>query len=272
MKGIDWRKRISLVAVMVLVSFIFLLGQARQSEAYYGGLYGGFGGLYGLGGLYGGLGMYGGMYGLGMYGLGGLGMYGLGGLGMYGLGGLGMYGLGGLGMYGLGGLSGLGGLGSLLGLGVIDTATLSPAATVAAPVVPSAAPAAVIAEQAGYWSGIWLSYLKLKGGPMTLNLVEDPLTGALAGTATLILNQFKIPPVDVTGIDTGIGSFTLTGTWYDVLNLITWVVTLNCVMTSDTTMTGDFYIADQLYTKVDYGTFDLSLGASTTLVPTLPII
>jgi|GEM_PF-4440059 len=178
-----------------------------------------------------------------------------------------------MGLYGLGGLLGLSGLGGGLLGGLASPAVSTPA---------TAPATAVAAEQAGYWSGYWFSLYKLKGGLMTLDLVEDPVTLALSGTAFLALNQFKIPPVTVSGPNPGTGTFTLTGTYVDVINLITYAIQLNCVMTSDTTMNGDYMIVDQLYTKLDYGTFDLTLGAptlipTTTLLPTttlttLPII
>ena len=97
---------IKMVISLVIISFSTLIPN-------YGHTYYGMSSLYGMGGLYG---MMGGMYGMygGMYGMGGLygmmggmyGMYGLGGLygmmGMYGMYG-GMY--GGFGLYGMGGYS-----------------------------------------------------------------------------------------------------------------------------------------------------------------------
>ena len=251
------------------------LGSLYGMGGMMGGLYGMsgmMGGLYGMSSLYGMGGMMGGLYGMSsLYGMGGMmgGLYGMGGMmgglygmsGLYGMGGMmgGLYGMGGM-MGGLSGMSGL--LGSLSSLGGL-TGSLSPAIS-----TPATTAAPVAAEQAGYWSGYYLSLLKLKGGLMTLNLVEDPITLDLSGPVLLALNQFKIPPVIVAGPNFGTGSFTLTGTYYDVINLITYALQFNCVMTSDTTMTGDYLIADQLYTKLDYGTFNLTLGA-TTLIPTL---
>ncbi|MGA1871640.1 MAG: hypothetical protein ACMUJM_24190 [bacterium] len=125
------------------------------------------------------------------------------------------------------------------------------------------------AEQAGYWDGFWFSYLKLQAGPMNLNLVEDPVTGALSGTATLILNKLIQAPVSVSGINTGAGYFGLSGTFFDPINLITYTLELSCVLTSDTSMAGDYYIHDQLYSKTDFGEFSLNLGVSTIGFPTI---
>lgn len=237
------KNRFGMLFVAALLCFTFIFGNANRSCAYYGGSL--YGGLYGgMSSLYGMGGMMGGLYGMSS-----------------------PYGMGGL----LGTSSLLGGLSSLNGLtGSLSSIVSTPAATTAT----------VAAEQAGYWSGYYLSLLKLKGGFMTLNLVEDPITLDLSGPVLLALNQFKIPPVTVAGPNPGTGSFTLAGTYYDILNLITYVLQFNCVMTSDTSMTGDYIIADQLYTKLDYGTFNLTLGATiliptTTLLPTtslLPII
>lgn len=134
---------------------------------------GGIGGLYGLyGGLYGGS-LYSSLYGLGgLYGgvYGGLtgGLYGglYGGLGLLGPGGL----YGGLGTLGLGG--GLYGLGAL-------------------------ADPLFFAAQVGTWTGTWTNFIL--SGLMTLNLAEDPITGALYGYAQLLGNTYLDALVEVTG-------------------------------------------------------------------------
>lgn len=252
-----------------------------------GGLYGssglgslyGLSGLAGLGGMYGlgGLGLYGGLYGgLGMYGMSGL--YGLSGLGsLYGLGGLGaMSGLTGLGgMYGLSGLSGLGGiygLSGLSGLGLMGM--MNPLLSLAglssgggassAPTAINPAPV-VSAEQAGLWDGYWFSYLKTIAGPMSLNLVEDAATGILSGTCLMVNNKFIPVPVDVSGVNTGIGTFTLEGIYFDPLNLINYTIELTCVMNGPSSMSGDYFIHDSLFAKTSFGEFTLSL--STPYIP-----
>jgi hypothetical protein len=253
------------------------------------GLYG-LGGLYGMGSLYGlsGLSGLGGLYGLGsLYGLGGSyglsGLYGLGSL--YGTGGLygmsSLYGLGGItapngiggllglsSLFGRGGIYGIGGLGGLLG----SSSPLSSLGLLS-PGVQSTTPAApvVTAEQAGTWTGTWISFIKLNAGFMNLTLVEDTLSGLLSGETNLILNKItKSIPAQVSGVFSGGTTFTLTGRNNPIIPitllltttalLTSYTIQLNCTLTSPTTMTGTYTIQDLVKLDIDYGSFNLTLS------------
>ncbi|MEW5803545.1 MAG: hypothetical protein AB1847_15740 [bacterium] len=198
----------------------------------YGGLYGGlygsslygglYGGLYGsslYGGLYGGLygsslygGLYGGLYGSSLYG----GLYG----GLYGSS---LYG----GLYGgLYGSSLYGGLyGGLYGSSLYGGLRYG------------------LAEQAGTWTGTWSTTttksVVYATGPITLNLVLDPvLPTAVSGYVQLVGNPVLGVIVDVTGeilnnqiilsgAGLGIGSQTIQ-------------IDIVCSLTSPTDMTGTY--------------------------------
>jgi hypothetical protein len=284
---------------MALFCLVTVVCLPLNGQAYYGGLYGGgMGGLYGsygLGGLYGGMygglygglgGLYGGMYG-GMYGgygslYGGLGgMYG----GMYGgygglYGGLGgMY--GGYGLYGgmYGGLYGsslyggmYGGLyGSSLYGGMLGRIPYSAGTT---PLVTPARTSAALTgltstlllsgggggllNPTGTWSGTYLSYISLKGGICTMNLLYNTLTRTVSGTAGLLLNKLIPIPINVSGLYLA-SPFTLSGSFFDPVSLITYYEDLTCTLLTASAMTGTYLIHDALYLKSDTGNFNVSL-------------
>ena len=179
--------------------------------------YGLYGGLYGLG-------LYGGLYGLGMYGLGGL-------YGLYG----GLYGLG---LYGLGGLYGMSDLSTVALMSALSGALLGSTA----------------AEQAGTWEGLWSS--GLVSGPMTLNLVQDPLLGTLSGYAQLLGNYYLGSLVSVTGSVLN-NQIILSGSGVG-LGTMTFTIDIVGTMTSTTTMTGTYTLTNST-SVVETGSFNLSL-------------
>lgn len=271
---------------IVAVFIIIVLSFSPSSDAYYGfygtGLYGGIGLNSTLGSLYGGLYGLSSLYsGLGLYGMGslysGLGLYGLGGLynslysplsfmgGLYGLGGLGMYGLYG----GLGGLNGiLGTIGLMYGLGLTNANPLTQVTQAVSPLTQLTSPF-VTAEQAGTWTGTWISLIKLQAGIINLTLVEDALGTTLTGEVNLLLNKITNSiPANVSGLYAGGSTFTLTGdndafistTLLLVTTITPYTIQLNCTLTSPTTMTGTYTIQDLIKLDIDYGNFDLTLS------------
>ncbi|MEW5803940.1 MAG: hypothetical protein AB1847_17735 [bacterium] len=242
--------RFSKVKVAITLSFLFfalMSMSAQKADAYYGmglgSLYGGlYGGGYGLyGGLYGGYGMYGGLYGMGMYGgLYGMGMYGgLYGMGMYGglYGGYGMYGgLYGMGLYG--GLYGMGLYGGLYGSSLYGYGGLRYG----------------LAEQAGTWEGLWSS--GLVSGPMTLNIVVDPVLGGLAGYVQLLGNPTLGSLVDVTGTSLN-NQIILSGSGIG-LGGMTFTIDITGTLTSTTAMTGTYTLINSS-SLVETGSFQLGL-------------
>jgi len=267
----------------------------------YGGMYGGMmGGMYG--GMYGGMmgGMYGGMYGGGMYGgmMGGMGLYG----GMYGssmYGGMmgGMYGgmMGGMyggmmgGMYGgiMGGMMGgmyggmMGGMMSPFGLQnmyqTVDTGTglsyqvpflqIAPMLGMAGlynslfPNLFNSTSSTVAAEQAGLWQGLWSN--NVYSGPMTLNLVEDPVTLALSGIAQLLTNYNLGVSVPVVGTALN-GQVLVSGTGIGIGSQV-FELDVNGLMTSTTTMSGT-------YTIINLGSSAIAETGNINLVLSTPVI
>ena|GEM_PF-927156 len=259
----------------LLISFLCLLMVSLSpgvTKAYYGGLYGGLYGLYGMG-LYGGL--YG-LYGMGLYG----GLYGLYGMGLYGglYGGYGLY----SGLYGLyGGL--YGGIMSPFGLQnmyfTIDTGSgltyqvpflqIAPFLGIAGlytslfPYLfnPPAAAAPVAAEQAGFWQGLWSN--NIYSGPMTLNLVADPLTQALTGTAQLLTNYTLGVSVPVSGVALN-GQVIVSGTGIGIGSQ-TFELDINGLLTSTTTMGGS-------YSLINLGSGAVVETGTINLVLTTPVV
>ncbi|MEW6378396.1 MAG: hypothetical protein AB1611_02180 [bacterium] len=234
--------RVRVVVVLSVLLFALAGISANKADAYYGlgSMYGGYGGLYG--GLYGGMyGIYGGLYGLyggglygGLYGMYG-GLYGLyGGLyGLYGMGGLyGLYGGGLYGLYGVGGLYGLYG-GGLYGLGGLRYG---------------------LAEQTGTWEGLWSS--GLVSGPMTLNLVSDPLFGTLSGYVQLLGNPTLGSLVSITGSALN-SQIILSGSGIG-LGGMTFTIDIVGTLTTATTMDGTYTLTNST-SLVETGSFKLSL-------------
>jgi len=113
-------------------------------------------------------------------------------------------------------------------------------------------------DPTGSWSGTWLSYITLKGGIANFNLVYDPLTLTVSGTAGLLLNKLIPVPISVTGVNTATG-FTLTGSYFDPVSLTTFYAEYTCTLVSPTFLTGDYLIHDALYSQTDVGEFNLDL-------------
>lgn len=115
------------------------------------------------------------------------------------------------------------------------------------------------AAQTGTWVGTWtsnsLAYIILwHSGPMTLNIVVDPLFGAVLGTTMLQGSRYTTAPFDVSGVKIN-NIISLAG--IPALGLDT---VLTCLLTSPTTMTG-FYTVSAKGVLVDEGVFDLNLLA-----------
>jgi len=113
-------------------------------------------------------------------------------------------------------------------------------------------------DPTGRWSGTWLSYITLKDGIASFDLVYDPLTLTVSGTAGLLLNELIPVPISVTGLNTATG-FTLTGSYFDPVSLTTFYAEYNCTLVSSTYLTGDYSIHDALYLQTDLGEFGLDL-------------
>jgi len=113
-------------------------------------------------------------------------------------------------------------------------------------------------DPTGTWSGTWLSYITLKGGIANFNLVYDPLTLTVSGTAGLLLNKPIPVPISVTGSNTATG-FTLTGSYFDPVLLTTFYAEYNCTLVYSTFLTGDYLIHDALFLQTDAGEFNLDL-------------
>ncbi|MGA1869724.1 MAG: hypothetical protein ACMUJM_14405 [bacterium] len=155
------------------------------------------------------------------------------------------------------------------------TVPLLPLPTLPAPILPTDVAPLFIAEQAGSWSGTWFSLQKFLAGPMTLNLIEDPSTGTLSGTVSLINNKLLLYPAEVSGaIVPGATFFELRGTFYNFTGGITYSIELWCTLIGDNAMTGNYYIYGLgVAAQNDYGQFNLNLGAPViTPTVTLPIV
>ena len=113
-------------------------------------------------------------------------------------------------------------------------------------------------DPTGIGSGTWLSYITLKGGLANFNLVYDPLTLTISGTAGLLLNNLIPVPISVTGSNTANG-FTLTGSFFDPVRLTTFYAEYNCTLVSPTFLAGDYSIHDALFLQTDVGEFNLDL-------------
>lgn len=116
------------------------------------------------------------------------------------------------------------------------------------------------------WSGSWYSLPNTNQfGLMNLTLTEDITAGTFDGTAWLVLNRYIPAPVAVSGAYTGVGTtFILSGIYTDFLIQgglifpIDYYITLECLITAGTTMTGSYSISTLLQQN-DYGSFNLAL-------------
>ncbi|MEW6379149.1 MAG: hypothetical protein AB1611_06035 [bacterium] len=107
----------------------------------------------------------------------------------------------------------------------------------------------------GTWTSTWIAYIVLwHSGPMTLNIVVDPLLGTVYGTALLAGSRYTNIPFDVSGVRVN-NIISLEG-----IPKLGFLIDVTCVLTSPTTMNG-FYAVTAAGDLVDEGIFDLSLLA-----------
>jgi|GEM_PF-1399331 len=107
----------------------------------------------------------------------------------------------------------------------------------------------------GTWTSTWIAFIVLwHTGPMTLNLVVDPLLGTVVGTALLAGSRYANIPFDVSGVKVN-NIISLEG-----IPKLGYLIDITCVLTSPTTMNG-FYTIVTAGDLVDEGIFDLSLLA-----------
>ena len=92
------------------------------------------------------------------------------------------------------------------------------------------------AEQVGYWEGLWSN--GIVNGPMTLNLVEDPLTLTLSGNAQLLTNITLGVNVPVIGTALN-GQVIVSGTGIGIGSQIFELEVVG-LLSSPTTMEGTF--------------------------------
>jgi len=110
------------------------------------------------------------------------------------------------------------------------------------------------AEQAGTWSGLWSS--GLVSGPMSLNLVADPVLGGLSGYAQLLGNPTLGSLVTVTGTSLN-NQIIISGSGIG-LGGMTFTLDIVGTLTSTTTMTGTYTLINSS-SLVETGSFTLSL-------------
>lgn len=132
------------------------------------------------------------------------------------------------------------------------------------PVIPtalSATPAVTVptrtAAQTGTWSGTWTStyfnfIIVWQTGPMFMNIVVDPLGGVL-GSGILQGSKYATLPFDLSGVEVN-NIITLSG-----LLATGYGITLTCILTSPTTMTGYWVVTGTHVPVIDEGLFDLTL-------------
>ena len=158
-------------------------------------------------------------------------------------------------------------------------AVVAPAPTIAAP-VPTAAisallpfvpflpppplplfPPIFIAEQAGTWVGQWLVPASGAAGNMTLNIVEDPVTGAASAFALLELNPLLQAGVALNGVISN-NVVILGGSIQTIVGPKPVQVDMICTLDSPIHMTGTYRVSDVQGGSVkifEEGVFDLSL-------------
>jgi hypothetical protein len=148
-----------------------------------------------------------------------------------------------------------------LALGNPATLTLGTQAGLSIGTLPLLSPISAprIAAQTGSWIGTWQStYIAFpilwNTGPMSLNIVEDPLLGVVAGTAILQDSRYASIPFEVSGV---LVNDTITlegflGTGYDCI--------LTCILTSLNTMTGFYTVLGTSIPVMDEGIFNLTLN------------
>lgn len=106
----------------------------------------------------------------------------------------------------------------------------------------------------GTWTSTWIAYVVLwHTGPMTLNIVVDPLVGTVAGTCILQGSKYTSFPITVSGVEANniLTASGFIGTGYDLL--------LDATLTSPTTMTGYYTVTGTNIPVLDEGVFNLTL-------------
>jgi len=149
----------------------------------------------------------------------------------------------------------------------VPTIPTIPIPTIVAPPVTTI----LVAEQAGTWLGTW--YLGFLFGDMTMVIVENPVTGYLSGTVTLLGNLALGIPIDVFGTATA-GSIDVGG--IDPSGL--YALNINGILTSPTEMTGTWTvikISTGVPVKNGVGNFEVTLVdtvtfTTPTVVPVVP--
>lgn len=148
----------------------------------------------------------------------------------------------------------------LTGINSINPLSLGSLATLgsAAPVLSAPVSPLRIAAQAGTWTGTWqstyIAFIVLwNSGPMTLNIVEDPLLGIVTGTAILADSRYASIPFEVAGTIVN-----------NLLSMEGFLFTgFDCVITgyftSPTTMEGFYTVLGTAIPILDEGIFSLSL-------------
>lgn len=171
-------------------------------------------------------------------------------------------GLGNFGGSGLGIGNPLGTL-SLLGANLLlNPPSLAPVPAVAPGVAASlvASPLIRSAAQSGTWSGTWTSTfvafpILFHTGPMMLNIVVDPLLGAVVGTVIMQGSRYVSALTDVDGVIVN-NAITLG----PALLATGFFLTMSCVLITPNSMTG-FYTVDFKNIIMDQGVFSLTLLA-----------
>ncbi|MCL6582000.1 MAG: hypothetical protein K6U11_00015 [bacterium] len=128
--------------------------------------------------------------------------------------------------------------------------------------VPTAVSAPLIrtAAQAGTWVGTWQStfiafIILYHSGPMTLDLIENPLLQSISGTAILQGSRYTSTLFDVRGVLPTTSTFEVSGTLPGG-----YAVVLSCILTSPTTITGTYTVNIGFGgILVDKGIFNLTL-------------
>ncbi|MGA1869330.1 MAG: hypothetical protein ACMUJM_12390 [bacterium] len=119
-----------------------------------------------------------------------------------------------------------------------------------APIAPLA-----FVEQAGTWQGVWTT--GLVSGPMTLNLVEDPILGTLAGYCQLLGN-----PLLGTLVDNLLGNVLNNQVYLEGSGLgagsTTFQIDIVGTLTSATTMTGTYTLIESSSIR-QTGSFEVTL-------------
>lgn len=107
----------------------------------------------------------------------------------------------------------------------------------------------------GTWTSNWIAFIILwHTGPMTLNIVVDPVLGTVTGTGTLQYSRYADILFNVIGVEANnaINLSGFLGAGYNVY--------LDGILTSPTTITGEYTVVGTSGgTLLDFGIFNVSL-------------